>query len=228
MIQNCDIHGGFTHAISASGDYVQQVKVLNNRIYDNRQCGINENRAGKASDWMIDGNSIYRCNTSGNSDGTNASGIYVTSSRHTIRGNKIGQLANETTYYGIALNSTCVGVRLIGNDVLGLDSSIAAYAAFKNGHGSLVAYGLRTLQVGNHVTAGLTAIAATTTPMLTKISLNPVGAEIVEFHASAAPTTGTWVVGDRVINSVPTVGAAKAWSVTVAGTPGTWTSEGNL
>ena len=45
---------------------------------------------------------------------------------------------------------------------------------------------------------------------------------------SEAPTTGTWAVGRRVINSAPTVGQPKAWICTVSGTPGTWVSEGNL
>jgi hypothetical protein len=47
-------------------------------------------------------------------------------------------------------------------------------------------------------------------------------------RAGAAPTTLTWALGDRVINDVPTVGQPKAWVCTVAGTPGTWVSEGNL
>lgn len=47
-------------------------------------------------------------------------------------------------------------------------------------------------------------------------------------HASAAPTVGSWAVGDRVMNSAPTVGQPKSWVCTVAGTPGTWVSEGNL
>jgi hypothetical protein len=46
--------------------------------------------------------------------------------------------------------------------------------------------------------------------------------------ATAAPTTGTWKRGDHVFNSAPSVGAAKGWICTVAGTPGTWVSEGNL
>lgn len=46
--------------------------------------------------------------------------------------------------------------------------------------------------------------------------------------ATAAPTNGTWKVGDRVFNSVPSVGNPKSWVCTVAGTPGTWVSEGNL
>jgi len=35
-------------------------------------------------------------------------------------------------------------------------------------------------------------------------------------------------VGDRVINKNPVVGQPKSWVCTVAGTPGTWVSEGNL
>jgi hypothetical protein len=48
------------------------------------------------------------------------------------------------------------------------------------------------------------------------------------FYGTAAPTTGTWAVGDRMIHSTPAVGQPKAWCCTVAGTPGTWVSEGNL
>lgn len=46
--------------------------------------------------------------------------------------------------------------------------------------------------------------------------------------ATAAPTTGTWPIGSKVFNSVPSVGAPKGWVCTVAGSPGTWVSEGNL
>lgn len=49
-----------------------------------------------------------------------------------------------------------------------------------------------------------------------------------QYYAAAVPATGTWSVGDRVFNSVPSVGQPKGWICTVAGTPGTWVSEGNL
>lgn len=48
------------------------------------------------------------------------------------------------------------------------------------------------------------------------------------FESTASPTAGTYIVGDRAWNSVPTVGQPKSWVCTVAGTPGTWVSEGNL
>tara|TARA_R110000868_G_scaffold334331_2_gene595067 strand:+ start:557 stop:1951 length:1395 start_codon:yes stop_codon:yes gene_type:complete len=45
---------------------------------------------------------------------------------------------------------------------------------------------------------------------------------------SVAPTTGTWRVTDIVMSSAPTIGQPKGWVCTVAGTPGTWVSIGNL
>jgi len=50
----------------------------------------------------------------------------------------------------------------------------------------------------------------------------------IKTYGVAAPTTGTWAVGDRLIQSTPSVGSPKSWVCTVAGTPGTWVSEGNL
>jgi hypothetical protein len=60
--------------------------------------------------------------------------------------------------------------------------------------------------------------------VLPAVSVSPVKL----FYRNAQPAAGTWVVGDRVINNTPTVGQPKSWVCTVAGTPGTWVSEGNL
>jgi hypothetical protein len=45
---------------------------------------------------------------------------------------------------------------------------------------------------------------------------------------SAAPTTGTWVVGDIVYNDTPTAGGFIGWVCTTAGTPGTWKTFGAI
>lgn len=67
--------------------------------------------------------------------------------------------------------------------------------------------------------------------------LNNSGARLVNFYGAlgraitygtAAPVAGTWAVGDRVYNQSPSIGQPKSWVCTVAGTPGTWVSEGNL
>ena len=52
------------------------------------------------------------------------------------------------------------------------------------------------------------------------------------FYASMAPTSGYYQLGDRVINSAPSLGQPKSWVCTNVGTAPTWTptftSEGNL
>jgi hypothetical protein len=45
---------------------------------------------------------------------------------------------------------------------------------------------------------------------------------------STSPNSGTWIVGDVAFNSIPSLGQPKGWICTVAGTPGTWVSTGNL
>lgn len=46
--------------------------------------------------------------------------------------------------------------------------------------------------------------------------------------AAAAPTTGTWAVGDRVFDTSPSAGGHIGWVCTTAGTPGTWKTFGAI
>lgn len=50
----------------------------------------------------------------------------------------------------------------------------------------------------------------------------------VKRPGAAAPTAGTWSVGDVIENATPTVGQPIGWACTVAGTPGTWVAFANL
>jgi uncharacterized protein YjbI with pentapeptide repeats len=45
---------------------------------------------------------------------------------------------------------------------------------------------------------------------------------------SAAPTGGTWALGDRVYHSAPATAAPDGWVCSAAGTPGTWKAMANL
>lgn len=49
----------------------------------------------------------------------------------------------------------------------------------------------------------------------------------IDFN-TAPPTRGKWPQGWVRFNSAAAVGAPKGWVCTVAGTPGTWVSMGNL
>lgn len=46
--------------------------------------------------------------------------------------------------------------------------------------------------------------------------------------ATAVPAVGEFLVGDMTFNLAGTVGQPKGWTCTVAGSPGTQTSWGNL
>lgn len=53
-----------------------------------------------------------------------------------------------------------------------------------------------------------------------------INTSLVRMLDSAAPTTGTWAVGDIVYNDTPTSGGYIGWVCTAAGTPGTWKTFG--
>jgi hypothetical protein len=69
--------------------------------------------------------------------------------------------------------------------------------------------------------------AADTVPWKLSVDNMLIGGRLTA-AGNAAPTTGTWTRGDYVRNINPAVGQPKGWYCTVAGTPGTWVSEGNL
>jgi hypothetical protein len=47
---------------------------------------------------------------------------------------------------------------------------------------------------------------------------------LAEIRGTAAPTTGTWLAGDRCVNTNPSVGSPAGWVCTTGGSPGTWTA----
>jgi len=53
--------------------------------------------------------------------------------------------------------------------------------------------------------------------------VTPTGQRIT--FGTAAPTVGTYKVGDTVVNMAPSADTAFAWQCSVAGTPGTWISS---
>lgn len=220
---DCSFSGSYVDGVKTTGDWTHDCVWDTCQIFDNRNCGFVENRSGKANRNKLINCAIYRCNTAGNTDRTTGSGVYMTSDGGVVENCLIGQAANEKLFYGLSANTTATNTRWVNNRILGLDTALAGYAAFKNGHGVSTTYTMRTLAVGNEVASGLTYFAASGTPMLTQVNNNRVGGVTnVEYQDTAAPASGTWVVGDRVVNATPAAGAASGWVCVAAGTPGTW------
>lgn len=103
-------------------------------------------------------------------------------------------------------------------------------------------YGLRIRNLNNSIADAVgSAILVTDTGANTGFDygLNLYGSSIVVadirvstgncmLWSSAAPTTGTWAVGDVVWNTGAAAGGSPGWVCTTAGTPGTWKTMANL
>jgi hypothetical protein len=127
------------------------------------------------------------------------------------------------TFVSMAANYDNSGaIRMIVNHATGLISSRGLYAPDGAGTFKGLAVGTDGVAVGG----GVVSLFSNGEARATSFRYGSGG--IVVNSGTAAPATGTWAVGDRRINSAPAVGSPKGWACTVAGTPGTWVSEGNL
>jgi hypothetical protein len=84
-----------------------------------------------------------------------------------------------------------------------------------------------TLSFGVYKSGSNTGNVQIAAPMLMPVGVNLQRAmgtieTTREFMGSAAPTIGTWLRGDVVMNTAPSAAGVPGWSCVTAGTPGTW------
>lgn len=132
---------------------------------------------------------------------------------------------SPSAVWSVRAENTITRLRIVDNHV----TSVGAGAAFSLGAQTdvniCIQYQGNTSSVSpaNGVRGGQIMIPAV---ISTKHGTSSDQSRIAYYNVS--PDRGTWSVGDRVLNSSPAVGQPKGWICTVAGTPGTWVSEGNL
>lgn len=147
------------------------------------------------------------------------SGIFIRnwSANILCRGNKV-----ERYYNGVGSDSYCnvrSTNRFRGNRFKGCN--VAYQVGYSTG-GNVITEGDILVSTTNYQSPALLAGNRAAYPGM--ISEN----NTATVFFNAAMTAGSWLVGDRVQQSVPAVGSPKGWMCTVAGSPGTWVSEGNL
>lgn len=147
-----------------------------------------------------------------------------------VHHNEIIAYTGSTCTYGIAATGTQAQSIIEGNTLRNFgthdiyathaDSIIRGNACLSSVTDNIRATGSCEVS-GNIGTVNRTGSTATS-----NYTRNGLGRRVV--NGPAAPTTGAWLLGERVVNDVPAVGSPKGWVCTVAGSPGTWVSEGNL
>lgn len=171
----------------------------------------------------------------------------------TIQGNTI-RGGNEYLLDCVATTGSVTGVSIVGNTMIGGGANALGIVLRSVARISVVGNYVQATFAGVYVEAGTDVrgsanVCRSTRTLLTGGSCarvffdqtnefdiststsyiqNSAADCALEQRYNAAPATGNWQVGDRIEQSVPVVGQPKGWRCTVAGSPGTWVSEGNL
>lgn len=122
----------------------------------------------------------------------------------------------ETQKHSVFFDSATTRPKLANNHTYALGAGGVAYVV-----GASTDYAMNASGSNNTAEAGLTVHGGA--PIF-----NVGGTGLRSFYAAAAPTSGAWARGEHVYNSLPAVGSPRGWMCTTGGSPGTWSSLGNL
>ena len=156
------------------------------------------------------------------SNGIDALGSGGTQNRVNISGNTVNCLGSGSAIQASGSNNVTIANN-IAQCATGLSIYLSAVTNVRVSGNQLTGGGTYSFQTASTCTGGLFDI----TNSFALPIYNAATGVIVERLGSATPGAYN-AVGDRVAQSVPVVGNPKGWRCTVAGTPGTWVSEGNL
>lgn len=181
-----------------------------------------------ATDVVKNGVNVYICATggvsassggptgtgSGITDGTVVWNFYNTVAYFSggyisIRDNEVTQNANDKASYSVVAEDSTLTVEVTNN----------TFPPFKtdgstNLNWSIVA---TVRHMDGNISGGFISGAGAAT-----YSIYTQGIPGRNFYGTAAPSTGTWVVNDKVWNTAPTAGGTLLWTNVSSGTPGTW------
>lgn len=158
-------------------------------------------------------------------------------SKINVRANSIDLSASTGTVanFGIQFNAgSFPETRIVANTIIGFATSpitkgaaISADLFYVEGEGPINPFNNIRASLGSKWVDTSSNPRRTFTHIMAASDGNSDGWRSVEY-GNAAPATGSHFVGDTCENNAPAVGQPKRWRCTALGTPGTWTSEGNL
>jgi parallel beta-helix repeat protein len=233
MFYDVTITGNVVRNPASSGIYLDAVSRANviGNIIDNADLhGIYITRA---SDLVIASTVIEDVARVGIFLNTGAERVHM-------RDNRINNPAGAnfaSTQYGIYILAG--DAHLLDGNQITADNGFMVYGIFF-GAGGQASSTWRNNRVSGATAYGARLIAATavrawtnndlsgTTGRVLNLPASGAGQRAREEFASAAPTSGTYAVGDRVWNTAPAASGSMGWVCTTAGSPGTWKTFGAI
>lgn len=159
-------------------------------------------------------NSFIKGRDTSDPNGTGIIQLFGTSSDCSVKGNRID---GTGTTMGLVYQETSgyTGSRNLFEDNTVTSSSSSFVVSLKTDYfGTVVGNNIYTSGRSNNVTGGTLQSYQHPTALV---------AGVIYAYGTAAPTTGSWVIGSRVYNTAS--GATDYWDCTVSGTPGTWVAR---
>lgn len=174
---------------------------------------------GSAQGVIVDGNSMTECR---------AIGIHVRDSRGTvINGNTFTDLWRSSGIatavylgfdYDTEMDLTVTNNRFVRGSLSELEGLPAGAVVNNSAINGTNSAGISVIEGNNEWGTATFATAHTRYQVGT--------GRLRRMSASAAPTTGTWLTGEQVVNSAPAPGGYMGWVCTTNGTPGVWKGYG--
>lgn len=205
------------------------VKISNNTIDQPSKTGVGPTwgiiTLLNSPEASVIGNSIV----GPDSGSASVSGVIIWGSN---RSRVIANHIETYEYYGIYnRDDDCI---IIGNEVYQTNGGANSNGIHNDGSGNIInenvihyyTNGIRALDSGTGNILSNNRFSNTTTPISEETQGNVIYGLMATqkiYRASAAPTEGTWAVGDICYKTNPSATDYPGWVCTTAGTPGTWT-----
>ena len=179
---------------------------------DARGISIEQSSGGTFDGLAIVGN---RCRIG--ASGTTASGIFST-------GHFAGRIeGNSMDGFNIGLQLQGGTARSVPDQLLVRGNSYRNCATAR----SLSSNASRQISLDDHFVS-CASLGSNSDLSGAQIGTNAAGLMLVEISATAAPTAGPWLAGDRCLNLSAAASGYIGWVCTAAGTPGTWKTYGAI
>jgi polygalacturonase len=217
-VEDCVIRNAYYGAQVGAGT---NVKIRNSIIKNNARQGFIKVGTGGSSNVEI---SNCRFESNNTDDAANIADILLVSMSQVSVFENV--FVSPTSIWNVRAENTVTGLRCVDNHVV--DVKLTDGPCFSLGDTTetniCVEFEGNTSAVSptNGIRGGQYMI-----PMVFSARHGQNTLQRVAYY-NTVPDRGTWAIGDRVYNDTPVIGQPKSWVCTVAGTPGTWVSEGNL
>lgn len=191
---------------------VNNPKIIGNTIQNIYTYAINTGTTSTPNfnDGLVENNHFIDNNVEGSAGRADILMNYC--NRWMVRNNNLNSPLNTNA---IRVANTSVNPRIYDNETMALVGAGPAIVV-----GAATDYVINPMGSNNTAATGITPYGGC--PLFT---LNHLGNR--QFYATAAPSSGDWIVGDTWIDPTPVSGQPMGGANTVAGSPGTWTNMPN-